>query len=182
MLSLLLCMSTVMLWVRSYWNGDGYRNSRGGTTIDAESRHGWICIIKAQGQPAGAPHSEYYSETPTPMYFRRPVPGEVGVRRYGNVPGFAWFITDGGYSNSVPLPGLLNGLTFMPHQVIYLSHAVLFGMTAAMSGIMIRWTRRRKNPDRGMCVQCGYDLRATPDRCPECGTIPTKAKAAEISN
>lgn len=60
------------------------------------------------------------------------------------------------------------------------SLGISFGYLIAMTFLLpmfrlVSFCRDRRAVHRsGHCSRCGYDLRATPDRCPECGMEPSK--------
>jgi hypothetical protein len=67
------------------------------------------------------------------------------------------------------------GVPSRPVAGVFVTVAVCAGWLAAAL------SRRAKSS--GHCVRCGYDLRATPDRCPECGMAAggAGARASNIS-
>lgn len=59
---------------------------------------------------------------------------------------------------------------FVPHWVL----AVVFGIFPGWRFVIeLRLRKQRRLVGMGRCAGCGYDLRATPDRCPECGAVPS---------
>ena len=180
-LSLLLCVAAAALWIRSFWvadlltdffyrpRGDHLlrvwplvRSERGGVSFRVKTSH---CAGPAMPYPSDRrqadPARRYPVFQPLPANYPAGVPGRVRHwRREGAGFQFAHIDYEGDTDTNVT----------MPHA----TWLVLFLVVPAARLRRLMSDRAAARAGLALCPACGYDLRATPGRCPECGTAATR--------
>jgi hypothetical protein len=169
--SLVLFSAVLLLWGRSYFRSDWI-------DADTHSRAGWYrwqCRFRSdsglwllainQERMPGPAHVEWLRERP---YFigswQASAASEWVIRNHQsrsiwNRLGFScakWLVWGTGYEVTAPF---------------WVVAATLGALSIPRVVALARSWRRRSRISRGQCALCGYDLRATPDRCPECGGV-----------
>lgn len=180
-ISLLLVAATAVMWVRSYWRHDSFDASASPTTYFAANTHpgGFSArLLTGQQHTMSPPSITSYAYLPSSQFAQNlPFPRSPGRRMgYGFLPSsqFAqkqvvwprYASSEGAdYSHGTPIPNMTRRAE-MPYWVIVI-------IAIAMPARWIAVRRRENRASRvGLCRVCGYDLCATPDRCPECGAVP----------
>ena len=142
-LSLILCLATVGLWVRSYYRYDRLERYSGKhLNVEISARTNRVIAFFGQSFSKHEPGWIHKATSPVPP---------TGLPMF-EIHRFA-------------KPSSIRGvnLTF-PHWL----PTLLFALAPAW-WVLGPWRRQSKRRKLGLCLNCGYDLRATPARCPECG-------------
>ena len=179
--SALLSVAVLVLWVRSYFVGDNVGWSR--PAPDGMSVARMFAVRSAGGRLL---LENFRADLPT---FNEAELADL--RKYAGpgrpADGFAW------HTGNIPFPAGVLGFHYEATDRGMLYHLAggrqhgrlrMFNASAphwAVAALLAAgplWrftaTRRRRELDRrrrrGLCLVCGYDVRASPGECPECGT------------
>jgi hypothetical protein len=151
-LSLVVAMGVLAVWVRSYWKSD---EIEGKWRLQGEWRGAWL--NSDQGVVLWH-YAKGLNETSDEMSGRR---WKWEVKRAGGDPSY------GSVISLEPWLGFEVLQVEKRIKIVSAPHWFLAGcfLVLPVRWVMVRWRRRRE----GCCARCGYDLRGTPDYCPECG-------------
>lgn len=164
--SLLIFVATAVLWMRSARRLDAvayYAKDHLPTCTGVYSHQGFVRVIRTRGRTIDDPDDVglrcWSFEPDMPVSFEAPPPlgrlGPVEVSR-----------------------GLLHRSPYhYDATVVLFPHWVPLALSAPLPLLgTCRVLRSRRRRRAGHCSACGYDLRATPGRCPECGAVTPETR------
>jgi len=191
-LSAVVCIAAAVLWVRSYKRLETVAKEGSGNAITIMSYAGSLTYLSiAEVQPSAhvlvgevpeARRHWHYDSWVAPqsssLTMSNPDPG---LRWNWRGLGFWWRVSEGGtiHNSGITIESFSSRLlptTVMASRLLRVPYwfiVTVTGITPIMRGPiwMLRRRQRRRNRRiaKGLCATCGYDLRASPGRCPECG-------------
>ena len=152
-LSLLLFLAVIVLWVRSHYIGDRIVWAPGSKLSFQAITYPGAMTLATVSLPAGSNNKfavGFDHDTVVPSVSPR---ASFSAFDYG----------------TTIMPGFRSDHVFFPMWFV----AVMCAILPPVWLVARRRWKRRARWRRGLCVACGYDLRASQDRCPECGkSIP----------
>jgi hypothetical protein len=158
--SVVLCLAAVVLWARSYWSHDSATWNGFVRPAGPNPKYGYfsydVDVASTRGR-ARVQTTRLISDSPARSRPTYDAQEPYDLEAVGTSPA--------------------NRFGFEARRVNVDIATVMFPIWAPVLAFAIPplcWAgallRRRRRPGRaGLCPACGYDLRATPDRCPECG-------------
>jgi hypothetical protein len=171
---LMLSVAFCVLWVRGYWYVDAigrYTRTPGPTAEYVASGAGSIAVrrwaepLNASTLRYSSPDGVFHWHMPT----SRPGATQFRTLRRERPPDHAAL----GFSfNDALLQSPGNPYHGTRETVATVPHWAAVLLTVA-PGLCLAFARSRvkRRAGAGLCRKCGYDLRGTPERCPECGTL-----------
>jgi hypothetical protein len=165
LLSLLLCVAVAVLWVRSYFvnerlnfspHGDDERFRR---YYARSGKGGFAFWIWGRDQPHAADYHLTWNHERAYWY---PMQASARDGRFSawNRMGFELRSSPSSLMATAPYGSVEGPLLVLPCLYV------------------VRRLKRRRRSRKGLCPSCGYDLRASRERCPECGTSSETTEAA----
>ena len=178
--SLVLCAAACVLWVRSYWCVDALYHATGQAGFTAYEfqldRGRFVYVRHRVAAGTDAHHFSTYRHEPNQMWLTDQIGGDTGSYQPFDRTSYEWLNFQLGDGTDISGRAALG---FGQVKWLVVPLWAVAGLAAVLPVVWLARTgRRARRRTHGLCPACGYDLRASPGRCPECGAEPTTGAAA----